>query len=77
MVSLHLGEEVMSLLYNQPNLEVWLLLCPFLTDTLIWVQVIVWPHQSSSGKEWLMKNIGGADGCIIMLFEKVSIVAIL
>ncbi|KAH8101935.1 hypothetical protein BXZ70DRAFT_1018311 [Cristinia sonorae] len=36
------------------------------------LEIIAWPHASSSGKEWLVKNIAGADGCIIMLFEKID-----
>jgi len=36
------------------------------------LDVVVWPHGSTSGKEWLLKNIAGADGCIIMLFEKID-----
>ncbi|TCD68709.1 hypothetical protein EIP91_009993 [Steccherinum ochraceum] len=36
------------------------------------LDIVLWPHAGSSGKQWLLDNIPGADGCIVMLFEKVD-----
>jgi len=36
------------------------------------LELIVWPHQSACDREWLLENVKGSAGVVVMLSEKVN-----
>ncbi|EIW55556.1 uncharacterized protein TRAVEDRAFT_50042 [Trametes versicolor FP-101664 SS1] len=57
VVARNLGPDVMSLLNDHPELE-----------------VIAWPHENKPcDRKWLLENIPGAYGVLVMYFDKVDV----
>lgn len=36
------------------------------------MQVVAWPHDSACDRAWLLDNVEGAAGIVVMLSDKVS-----
>ena len=67
-----LGEDVMQLLKDRKGLDV----CPrnFFQSyfKLSFLQLVVWPEDRKVERSWLLENVPGASGVIVMLSEQVS-----
>ncbi len=79
VVARNLGPDVMSLLDNHPELEVSApgffvaVHRPTNTDTFI-LQVVAWPHEKKPcDRKWLLENVPGAYGVLVMYFDKVYV----
>ena len=74
VVSRNVGTEAMGMLLERPELDVSALIVDTVPEILTRSKVIVWPEEAVCDRKWLLENISGANGVLVMLSEKVRYV---
>jgi glyoxylate/hydroxypyruvate reductase len=78
LVCRDLGPDVMPLLRERTDIEVIVNSIPGvreLRELTAVVQLVVWPEDRACDRKWLLQNVSGAVGVIVVLTEKVRMVA--
>ena len=71
VVTRNLGPNVMPLLHKREDLDVRSQHHPYCQADFI-EKVVIWPEDRIVDRNWLLQNISGAAGVLLMLTEKVT-----